>query len=656
MDQSDVYSDYFTQQANFENKLKSIIPENAREIDFSLVRQYGCLFELLNIIMNWSGKDIIIRNEIIKNNIPSVQLAYYLKDLIYKQTENISDISDKSLRKLEQQKFSKLLSEYLLSLSQNNLLTQDDLRDTILHTNIMSYLLTDGDILSDSVISIIKKLSWIKQNEVLITLIQQYCKNNNDANLANIKTLQKIVTLGHQGTCYGTKVIDSAIKLIEDKDLLSNSIKINALLKEGQDIPQIQNEVEMLQIAVLIENKELAERLLTSNPQLLYAKNSDGISLVEFCGLFLCADNSFVKIIVDNYYEDTSTEQNKNLSYDLALFLKDVVPEIIYQTTNPLFKLVKKDFTLTNSFFNDNKTHILIASDEGDWSSSFLRLSVILHNNFPDVDFHIINNNTWEKSDKNLLAKFDGFIIPASDDQYPSKSPFNLIDMEEGNFLPLNKLSISMLKFAQENNIPSIGSCAGAQATILASGGSLMRLEQSRLENDGIEVEIKPGTMPYFMSLPRQLQSSILNAHQDNYPKSLIIKGDINCGFVAVSNQLGKNVKLAGSTTDPNHYPMCYSNKLLFATQYHPEILYLMTKYIGTYQGEQQNYIDSFINFAKIHHDHGGEFLAKHVENIETNLRDLFGHNDEVESFIGDVQQDGDPLLGQYTEGYALAA
>lgn len=152
VEQSYIYSDYFAQQENFENKLKSITPENVREIDFSLVRQYGRVFELLNIIMNWSGKDIIIRNEIIKNNIPSVQLAYYLKTLIYTQTENISDISDKSLRKLEQQKVSKLLSEYLLSLSQDHLINQGDLVDIILHDKIMPYILTDGNILSNSVI------------------------------------------------------------------------------------------------------------------------------------------------------------------------------------------------------------------------------------------------------------------------------------------------------------------------------------------------------------------------------------------------------------------------------------------------------------------------------------------------------------------------
>lgn len=107
-----------------------------------------------------------------------------------------------------------------------------------------------------------------------------------------------------------------------------------------------------------------------------------------------------------------------------------------------------------------------------------------------------------------------------------------------------------------------------------------------------------------------------------------------------MDDKLGNNVKLAGTTNDSNHYPMCYSNKLMFATQYHPEVSYISAdiraKYIDQLKGSQEHWIDSFINFAKIHHEFGGEYLATYVAKIEDNLHNLFCQNDEGEHLMGD--------------------
>ncbi|MCP5369420.1 MAG: gamma-glutamyl-gamma-aminobutyrate hydrolase family protein [Rickettsiaceae bacterium] len=644
-------------QQEFIDQLLYLTPDNISKIDFSLIQKDDNknIYLLLDILMTWEEKDILLRNQIIKDNIPTNRLFCYLEDKLSHRVNN-NYYADAPLIN----QHISISPECILSLYKDNLITQEGLFELI------SYFIDDDmgpTILSTSHLELVKELNFLNRLYLTNDFLKKYITNHNEISLHNALTLQNIITTDsvnlNQAYLFCYQTCNYLIKLITDEKLQFYCDKLYLQLKNGQDISTLTdndsnyNYTDIINIALIKSQHELVDVLLKFDPQLLYISNASNVSVAEFVAYAIVlnlSNNSLIEVLIDNYYDNIQIQSESNF-FDLSTLIfyafdKAIQLKIIHKTHNPLFALIKENNGVTASLFNDNKTHILIANDEGLWANTLTLLSHILKNNFPDVVFHLITKEVWDKSDEEFLAKFNGFILPPAKDKYPAKSPFNLSDMGEENFLSINALSVNMLQFAKQHDIPTLGSCGGAQATVLATGGSLMKIKN--LNHEALPIELKSGTVPYFMSLPSALQESILKGENNNYPKSIKLKVDIHCNFVAVPSELGINTKLAATpvySPEIDMYPMSYWNDLMFATQYHPENNYLE-------DSAQQNWINNFINFARIHREYGGEYLLGHIHHIENNLYNLFVKVDSDET----VNLIGDHIAGNKYDDCALAA
>ena len=456
---------------------------------------------------------------------------------------------------------------------------------------------------------------------------------------------------------YAQDYIDGKLTEIEYKVLDTKSVNyrhdkrvIDISAYSNNDL-QIENDlgINLLHIAILANNHRLMIDLLNR-----------GFSLFESSGPFpapihlfdddMDIDQVFYKELLPHIPDVDMELHSGNTIADILGYS----PEVISKSSSSLYVFNKKDienwstkewleeqWNQFNSKFDPTKTHIGIVKGYSEWSIGMVEASREIVKKFPNVEFFILGQEIIEKlSNEKLLGRFDGFVLPGAGDSYPNEEDavFSKQDWKQSE--KHEEAYQAVLEFANQNNVPMFGSCAGAQNMALYHGGFLQKKGYYKMHN--IMFNDNKYSMSYFANLlPLEKQQAILQCVLPD----IEIKGDAQHSYSAISSKLGEAITLGG-VGDDSDIAMAYdsNNGTWLFTQYHPEFYY---DYKGDDQSKlrQQSYLDHFIKLTIQQHnfkDEANDSLSPAVLSgiLQSRLQECASASEDTALDIGYVDEE----------------
>ena len=351
-----------------------------------------------------------------------------------------------------------------------------------------------------------------------------------------------------------------------------------------------------LQLALLGLNFPLAEKMIIAGLDLT-RPNANGTTAAVLLSLSLNSDGDVLPTLASLTH--TALSKIKDVDVDLGCgeTLADIIVGMtnftnitLSLTTDPLFEFLKPDANLTS--LNTDKVNIAVSHGDSLWSTGIWSWARQARAPDKDINFHLVDLETLHRGGDKFISQFDGWINPGGGDDYPRDREFDLSNWQSE--MRLIQTYQHVLNRTSNFSIPSLGICAGAQNLALYSGGSIYNLPG--YSHGAHVIHFLEGTMSHFMAMNRDQQKAALK-HCDF--SSITIKGDTAHRFAASSYNLG-SLEL-GAISAAHGVAMAYSDKLSFATQFHPEHHWAFIN--ESSHNHEREWLNNFILLSRLHHE-----------------------------------------------------
>ena len=554
-----IFADFMQEKSIYENK-PHVIPDIALEtlidkynLDPNLVLYYGTINGIKSIMEMALGRNADINIKGILENHPSLAFCA---------------IKSKDIRILE----------FLISNGYKNKITFDDYKAVIMSEN------------KNFISSVVELFPDIHSSKEAYEVFRGFGLSNSQIyRYLDRHELIRDFVLSKNGTYQGLSDIE--MKLLDTNTLNENAQdykNVNFTNKYG---------FTPLHISCIAGKYELTLEMIKNGFD-IYATNNNGVTALHFLAELFKNPSETTKELQTKLLDiveevDIDLGDGQSLADDLIkldLFQK----KIIELSNDNLFAFFKDGADLFSPSKDNGKTYIAISHGEGFWSSgiwSFSRLVTKIH---PDVAFHLIDDKVLANGGEEFIKQFDAVINPGAADSYPKLEEFTKKDCPFEMKIEVHYQN--MLDLTNKLDIPYLGMCAGAQHFAMYHGGTLAPLQGYSYGTH--QVTFIEGTLPYFMSLTKEQQRSVLsNCH---FPK-VIFKGDTAHHYAAITNKLGEDMKLGAVSEDGVAMSYAFGNGIRFATQFHPEHRY---QFNDDNSINQKAWLDNFIDLARSHHDY----------------------------------------------------
>lgn len=400
-------------------------------------------------------------------------------------------------------------------------------------------------------------------------------------------------------------------------DLLGRNITFNDISEDKNITLTNKYSYNLLHLSILSDQYSLATHLVKDGAD-INAKTNNNITAIQLLSYKTQFDLKDSTELTELIFDKT---ENIDIDIGLGETLADILitnenlkDRVIEASKDSLFSLFKNDTELLSLAKDFNKTNIAISHESGFWSTGIWSTARIINKNYPDVKLYLVNNNMLEKGGEAFIRQFDAVINPGGGDSYPTLHEFTKADCPFD--MELERHYQNMLEISDQNNIPYLGICAGAQHFSMYHGGTLKPLKGYNKGRH--EIKYIEGTHSHFMALTKAQQSNLLKTC--NFPE-VVFQGDTAHNYAAVNEKLGNNLQLGAMSEDNIAMSYYHNNGIRYATQFHPEHYY--NKIDDQNAIHQEAWINNFIELAQMHHDfrvNGGDHPIQIFSDISTRL------------------------------------
>jgi anthranilate/para-aminobenzoate synthase component II len=397
-------------------------------------------------------------------------------------------------------------------------------------------------------------------------------------------------------------------------DILSGKVFLDSIIEHKNVSLTNKYGYGLLHLAILGNQYALATKLVKDGVD-IHAKTHNNITALQ---LLSDSDSYKLKELAEAILDRT---ENIDINIGSGETLTDILisnPElgerVIELTKDSLFSLLKNNTDLFFLIEDSSKTNIAISHGDDFWSTGIWSTARIITKNYPNVKLYLVKDDMVKQGGEEFIKQFDAIINPGAGDTYPKLDEFTKADCPFD--MNLEKHYQNMLELSEQNNIPYLGMCAGAQHFSMYHGGTLKPLKG--YSHGQHEIKYIEGTYAHFMALTKAQQSDLLKTC--NFPE-VKFKGDTAHKYAAINEKLGENLELGAISEDNVAMSYAHNNGIRYATQFHPEHYYDNLNDANTIN--QKAWINNFVELAQMHHDfrvNGEEHPTKVLADIMVKL------------------------------------
>jgi len=344
-----------------------------------------------------------------------------------------------------------------------------------------------------------------------------------------------------------------------------NSINLKLLessitMEEGLEILKSHFDYNALHLAILLNNAEIVDIFTADEIELLALSPSiTGITPLELMTSY-GYDFSSLKgaekaLITPKLLNSPHNQQSKNTFLDLFVEA-DIDPALFkeYVPKDSMYSLLLNDDADFSEFFADtNKTYIGISASRKMPETDTLSVAHKLMNEYPNIQFYVINRDVIQQSDDSIYQYIDGIVNPGG-------VGYGIVSGQEYNKSDISEILNdgqntyhAALDAAKVHKFPVLGICMGSTSFILNNEGALKALDGYR--GAVHEMSFEPGTLGHLMSLTKP---QLVTAFETNVLPEIKFFAHTNHTFNVSNQKLGTDVKL-DAISSYDGQPMSFS-------------------------------------------------------------------------------------------------